>query len=159
MSLKRLLTTTALVMALAAPTAGAFAQPATAPAPSTPPAAAAPHAAVPAPTVTTATATTAAARHMRDDQMRASKLIGSSLYDSSDQKLGSIADLIVDRDGKIADVVVGLGGDKHVAVPMADLKRGKDNHLVLNKTKDELGKMASFDLNYDAARSGSSTRK
>ena len=45
------------------------------------------------------------------------------------------------------DVVVGLG-DKHVAVPMADLKRGKDNRLVLGVTKDALGKMASDTMLY-----------
>src|SRR6266446_1073897 len=104
MSLKHLVTTTAMVAALSIPVAAGFAQPATAPSPSTPPAATAPHPAAPAATAPHAatpapTATTQAARHMRDDQLRASKLIGSTVYDSSDQKLGSIADLIVDRDG------------------------------------------------------------
>src|SRR5262245_10830356 len=120
MSLKRFATMTAIAAAMSLPAAAGFAQTTPAPHPSTPPAAAAPSHATPS------TATTQASRHMRDDQLRASKLIGAAVYDSSDQKLGSIADLIVDRDGKIADVVVGLG-DKHVAVPMADLKRGKDN--------------------------------
>ena len=151
MSSKRFVSMAAIAVALSFPAAAGFAQTATAPHPSTPPAATAPHAAAPA-------ATTQAARHMRDDQMRASKLIGSAVYDSSDQKLGSIADLIVDRDGKVGEIVLGLG-DKHVAVPMADLKRGKDNHLVLSVTKDALGKMATFDLTYDAARSGSSARQ
>jgi len=159
MSLKRFVTMTAMAAALSIPVAAGLAQPATAPNPSAPPAAATPHAAAPAtPQAAVPAATTQAARHMRDDQMRGSKLIGSTVYDSSDQKLGSIADLIVDRDGKITDVVVGLG-DKHVGVPMADLKRGKDNHLVLSATKDSLKQMANFDLNYDAARSGSSTHK
>src|SRR5712691_5454488 len=142
MSLKRFVTMTAMAAALSMPVAAGFAQPATAPNPSAPPAAATPHAAAPAtPQAAVPAATTQAARHMRDDQKR-----------------GSIADLIVDRDGKITDVVVGLG-DKHVGVPMADLKRGKDNHFVLSATKDSLKQMANFDLNYDAARSGSSTHK
>ena len=51
-------------------------------------------------------------------------------------------------------------GEKHVAVKMADLKRGKDNRLVLNTTKDALKQMATYDLNQEAAaRSGSSTHK
>ena len=54
----------------------------------------------------------------------------------------------------------GNAGDKNVAVKMADLKRGKDNRLVLNTTKDALKQMASYDLNFDAAaKSGSSTQK
>ena len=88
--------------------------------------------------------------------MRASKLTGSAVYDQADQKIGSIADLIIDRDGKVTETVIGVGsfvgaGDKHVAVKMADLKRGKDNRLVLNTTKDALKQMASYDLNFDAA--------
>jgi sporulation protein YlmC with PRC-barrel domain len=158
MTLNRLFTTAAVVAALAVPATGAFAQSTTpapaAPHPAAPPAAAAPHAAAPATAVTAASAV----RHMRDDQMRASKLIGSAVYDTGDQKLGSIADLIVDRDGKVADVVISTGS-KHVGVPIADLKHGKDNRLVLSTSKEALGKMGNFDLNYDGARSGSSSRK
>ena len=90
--------------------------------------------------------------------MRASKLTGSAVYDQTDQKIGSIADLIVSSDGRVTDVVIGVG-DRNVGVKMADLKHGKDNRLVLNATKDALKQMASYDLNYDAAKSGSSTRK
>src|SRR6266700_4526178 len=159
MTLKRFVNMTAIAAAMAIPATGGFAQPATAPTP-TPPAAApaVPHAAAPA-------ATTQAARHMATNEMRASKLIGSAVYDSGDQKIGSVADLIVDRDGKVSDVVLGVGsflgaGDKHVAVKMADLKRGKDNRFVFNTTKDALKQMAGYDLNTAAPdHSGSSTQK
>ena len=166
MSLKRFVTMTAMAAALSIPVAAGFAQPATAPNPSAPPAAATPHAAAPAtPQAAVPAATTQAARHMRDDQMRGSKLIGSTVYDSSDQKIGSIGDLIVERDGKVSDVVIGVGGflgggDKNVAVKMADLKRGKDDHLVFSTTKDALKQMAGYDLNHAAGeRSGSSSLK
>ena len=159
MTLKRFVTMTAIAAAMAIPAAGGFAQPATAPSP-TPPAAApaTPHAAAPA-------ATTQAPRHMATNEMRASKLIGSAVYDSGDQKIGSIADLIVDRDGKVSDVVIGVGsllggGDKNVAVKMADLKRAKDDHLVFSTTKDALKQMAGYDLNHASPeRSGSSALK
>ena len=153
MTLKRFMTMTAIAAAMAIPATGGFAQPATAPNPSPPAAApAAPHAAAPA-------ATTQAPRHMATNEMRASKLIGSAVYDSSDQKLGSIADLIVDRDGKVTDVVVGVG-DKNFGFKMADLKRGKDDHLVSSATKDALKQMATYDLSHAAGeRSGSSTLK
>ena len=158
MTLKRLMTATAIAAALAAPATVGFAQTPAAPTPSPSTLAPAPHAAAPA-------ATTQAARHIANTEMRASKLMGSAVYDSADQKIGSIADLIVDHDGRVTDVVIGVGsflgaGDKQVGVKMADLKRGKDNRLVFNTTKDALKQMAGYDLNYDAAaHSGSSTQK
>ena len=167
MTLKRFVTTTAIAAALVIPAATGFAQsPAANPsAPASPsPAASAPRAAAPAtvpPATVAPTSSNQAARHMRDNEMRASKLIGSNVYDQADAKIGSVADLIVDRDGKVSDVVIGVGGflgtgEKHVAVKMTDLKRGKDNHLVLNTTKDALKQMSTFDLNDTPARSGSS---
>jgi sporulation protein YlmC with PRC-barrel domain len=153
MTLKNSVTTAIVVAALAIP-AGAFAQTTTTPSPGSPPAAAAPQAAAPAAQAT---------RHMREDQMRASKLIGSAVYDPSEQKIGTIDELVLNADGKVADVVLGVGGflgagEKRVAVAMADLKRGKNDHFVLNTTKDALKQMANFDLKAEgAARSGSST--
>jgi sporulation protein YlmC with PRC-barrel domain len=158
MTFKRFMTATAIAAALAVPASAGFAQTATPPNTNPPTLAPAPHAAAPA-------ATTQAARHIANNETRASKLMGSAVYDSADQKLGSISDLIVDHDGRVTDVVIGVGsflgaGDKQVGVKMADLKRGKDNHLVYSTTKDALKQMPSYDLNYDAAaRSGSSTQK
>jgi sporulation protein YlmC with PRC-barrel domain len=163
MTLKNSVTTAIVVAALAIP-AGAFAQTTTTPSPGSPPAAAAPHSSAPAAAAPHAAAPAAqATRHMRDDQMRASKLIGSAVYDPSDQKIGTIDELVLNADGKVADVVLGVGGflgagEKRVAVAMADLKRGKNDHFVLNTTKDALKQMANFDLKAEgAARSGSST--
>jgi sporulation protein YlmC with PRC-barrel domain len=164
MTLKNSVTTAIVVAALAIPVSG-FAQTTTTPSPSSPPAAAAPHSSAPAAAAPhAAVPATQATRHMRDDQMRASKLIGSAIYDPSDQKIGTIDELVLNPDGKVADVVLGVGGflgagEKHVAVAIADLKRGKNDHFVLNTTKDALKQMANFDLKAEgAARSGSSTR-
>jgi len=172
MTPKNSLTTALLIAALALPVS-AFAQTTTAPSPSAPPAAAAPHATAPTATAPQAAApasashilpaTTQASRHMRDDQIRASKLIGAAVYDSADQKIGTVDELVLNPDGKVADVVLGVGGflgagEKHVAVAMAELKRGKNDRFVLNTTKDALKQMANFDLKAEgAARSGSST--
>jgi sporulation protein YlmC with PRC-barrel domain len=169
MTLKHSVTTAILIAALALPV-GAFAQTtaapssaaaphATAPAATSP--AAAPHAAAPA----AAPATAQASRHMRDDQIRASKLIGASVYDPNDQKIGAVDELVLNPDGKVADVVIGVGGflgagEKRVAVPMADLKRGKNDHFVLAATKDSLKQMANFELKTaGTAGSGSSAHK
>jgi sporulation protein YlmC with PRC-barrel domain len=177
MLIKRFVTMTAIAAALAIPAAtGGFAQTATTPTPGTPAVtplapktaapAMAPQAVTPAaPHEASIAVAPQAARHIGNNEMRASKLTGSAVYDQADQKIGSITDLIVAPDGRVADVVIGVGsflgaGDKHVAVKMADLKHGKDNRLVLNTTKDALKQMASFDLNFDAAaKSGSSTQK
>jgi len=169
MTPKHSVTTAILIAALALPV-GAFAQTtaapssaaaphATAPAATSP--AAAPHAAAPA----AAPATAQASRHMRDDQIRASKLIGASVYDPNDQKIGAVDELVLNPDGKVADVVIGVGGflgagEKRVAVPMADLKRGKNDHFVLAATKDSLKQMANFELKTaGTAGSGSSAHK
>jgi len=169
MTLKHSVTTAILIAALALPV-GAFAQTTAAPS-----SAAAPHATVPAATSPAAAphaaapaaapATAQASRHMRDDQIRASKLIGASVYDPNDQKIGAVDELVLNPDGKIADVVIGVGGflgagEKRVAVPMADLKRGKNDHFVLAATKDSLKQMANFELKTaGTAGSGSSAHK
>jgi sporulation protein YlmC with PRC-barrel domain len=169
MTPKNSLTTALLIAALALPV-GAFAQTTTAPSPSAPPAAPAPHAAAPAATAPAAASHTLpaaaqASRHMRDDQIRASKLIGAAVYDPADQKIGTIDELVLNADGKVADVVIGVGGflgtgEKRVAVPMAELKRGKNDHFVLAATKDSLKQMTTFELKTaSTAGSGSSTHK
>jgi sporulation protein YlmC with PRC-barrel domain len=169
MTLKHSVTTAILIAALALP-GSAFAQTTAAPS-----SAAAPHATAPAATSPAAAphtaasaaapATAQASRHMRDDQIRASKLIGASVYDPNDQKIGAVDELVLNPDGKVADVVIGVGGflgagEKRVAVPMADLKRGKNDHFVLAATKDSLKQMANFELKTaGTAGSGSSAHK
>jgi sporulation protein YlmC with PRC-barrel domain len=70
-----------------------------------------------------------------------------SVYDSSDTKLGEIMDVLVDRDGKIAVLIVGVGGflgmgQKDVAVPFNAVQfKTKDSNKwypVMNTTKDAL---------------------
>ena len=174
MTLKNSVTTAVLMAALALPV-GVFAQTTTQPSPAAPPVTTVPHAAAPAATAPAATAPAAAphtlpatiqaSRHMRDDQIRASKLIGSAVYDPADQKIGTVDELVLNADGKVADVVLGVGGflgagEKRVAVPMADLKRGKNDHFVLAATKDSLKQMANFELKTaGTAGSGSSAHK
>ena len=81
------------------------------------------------------------------------------------QKIGSVDELVLNPDGKVADVVIGVGGflgagEKRVAVPMAELKRGKNDHFVLAATKDSLKQMATFELKTASiAGSGSSAHK
>jgi sporulation protein YlmC with PRC-barrel domain len=98
-----------------------------------------------------ATATTPAGSDMiKPDQMRASKVIGGTVYDRHNQKLGDVKDLILDKDGRVAAVVVGMGGvmgagEKDVAVKFGDFKTD-NNRLTLDKTKDQLQQSANYQL-------------
>jgi sporulation protein YlmC with PRC-barrel domain len=58
---------------------------------------------------------------------RASKLVGLSVYNDSNESLGSINDLLTDKSGNIKAVVIGVGGflgvgEHLVAVPIDKVK-------------------------------------
>jgi len=63
----------------------------------------------------------------KEGQWRASKLIGVNVYNDNNEKIGDIEELIVDKSGKVDNVVLGVGGflgmgEHYVAVPMEKLK-------------------------------------
>ena len=79
-----------------------------------------------------------------------------NVYDPGDNKIGEIMDVLVDREGKISTLIVGVGGflgmgEKDVAVPFKAVQlTSKDNnkfYLVMNATKDAL--KAAKGLKYD----------
>jgi Spy/CpxP family protein refolding chaperone len=56
-----------------------------------------------------------------------SKLVGLNVYNDQNQKIGSIVQLMVDKNGKIDSVVIGVGGflgmgERDVAVKFSELK-------------------------------------
>jgi sporulation protein YlmC with PRC-barrel domain len=58
---------------------------------------------------------------------RASKLVGLSVYNDSNESLGSINDLLTDKSGNIKAVIIGVGGflgvgEHLVAVPLDKIK-------------------------------------
>jgi sporulation protein YlmC with PRC-barrel domain len=58
---------------------------------------------------------------------RASKIVGLSVYNDGNEKLGSINDLLMDKSGNIKAVVLGVGGflgmgEHLVAVPLDKIK-------------------------------------
>ena len=64
---------------------------------------------------------------VRQGQWRSTKLVGLSVYNTNNESIGDISDLIVDRDGKIEAVVIGVGGflgmgEHSVAVPFEQIK-------------------------------------
>jgi len=98
---------------------------------------------------------------LQADEIRASKMIGSAVYDVQNRKIGSVADLILNKDGKIDSVVVDVGsflgmGGKHVAVPPSEMKTDNDR-LTLDRTKEQLQQMARYDLENRNTGAGTST--
>ena len=60
-------------------------------------------------------------------QWRASKLEGLDVYNSNNEKIGDISELLVDQSGKIQAIVIGVGGflgmgEHDVAVPFDQIK-------------------------------------
>ncbi|HKS20124.1 MAG TPA: PRC-barrel domain-containing protein [Bradyrhizobium sp.] len=58
---------------------------------------------------------------------RASKIVGLSVYNNNNESVGSINDLLTDKNGKITAVVIGVGGflgvgEHLVAVPFDKMK-------------------------------------
>ncbi len=76
-----------------------------------------------------------------------------NIYDSGDNKIGEIMDVLVDGEGKATALIIGVGGflgmgEKDVAVPFdAVHATTKDNnkwYLVMNSTKDALRNAKGF---------------
>ena len=58
----------------------------------------------------------------KNDDMLASTIIGKSAYNSQDESIGEVNDLVTDRSGKILAALIGVGGflgigEKNVGVP------------------------------------------
>jgi sporulation protein YlmC with PRC-barrel domain len=81
------------------------------------------------------------------DEMRASKLIGTKVVNTANETIGDINEIVLGKDGKVAAVVIGVGGflgigEREVAVNFNSIRMSRDqsNNLVLtmNATKDSL---------------------
>jgi sporulation protein YlmC with PRC-barrel domain len=82
-----------------------------------------------------------------------------NVYDPSDNKIGEIMDVLVERDGKVTALIIGVGGflgmgEKDVAVPFNAVRvTSKDNnkwYLVMNSTKDALKSAKGFKYDRNA---------
>jgi hypothetical protein len=64
---------------------------------------------------------------------RSTKLIGLDIYNRADEKLGDINEILLDKDGKVKGVVIGVGGflgmgEHDIAVSMDKLKFMEEPH-------------------------------
>jgi sporulation protein YlmC with PRC-barrel domain len=108
-----------------------------------------------------ATATNPTGTEIQSDQFRASKMLGSTVYDVQNRDIGSVKDLVIDQDGRVADAVVDVGtflgmGGKDVAVPLSAIKTD-NNRLTLDMTKEQLQQAQAYNLENSYTGSGSST--
>ena len=108
-----------------------------------------------------ANAQTAAPHSIQTDEIRASKMIGSAVYDVQNRKIGSVDDVILNKNGKVDAVVIDVGsflgmGGKDVAVLPSDIKTD-NNRLTLDRSKEQLQQMATYDLKNTNTGAGTST--
>ena len=64
---------------------------------------------------------------MSDSARRASELVGLSVYNEKNESVGSINDMLTDKNGKITAIVIGVGGflgvgEHLVAIPFEKVK-------------------------------------
>ena len=102
-------------------------------------------------------------QQVQPNQLRATELIGSTVYDAQNRNMGRVRDIVLDRDGKIAAVVIDIGaflgmGGKNIAVKLSDLKSDK-NRLTLSWSKEQLQQTPSFRLSNRETTAGSSAGK
>jgi sporulation protein YlmC with PRC-barrel domain len=75
-----------------------------------------------------------------------------SVYDTKQNEIGKVDDVLLDKQGKVSALIVGVGGflgigEKDVAVPFAAVKSEKKNdkfYLTLDETKDSLKAAPGF---------------
>jgi sporulation protein YlmC with PRC-barrel domain len=80
-----------------------------------------------APPAKSDTASTSASTSSFQGNWRASKMVGLSVYNDKNESVGSINDMLTDKNGKIVAVVIGVGGflgvgEHLVAVPFEKVK-------------------------------------
>jgi len=83
----------------------------------------------------------------QNGEMRASKLIGTSVYNPANERIGEVNDVLLDNTGKVAAVIIGVGGflglgERDVAVSYNSIQMNRDNNgaptLMVNTTKEAL---------------------
>ena len=80
---------------------------------------------------------------------RASKIIGSSVVNQTDDKIGTLDDLIVEPGDNAAVAILSVGGflgvgEHLVAVPFSSLHMNKDKIVLPGATKEELKALPEF---------------
>ena len=103
--------------------------------------------------------------------MRASKLVGMNVKNQANETIGEINELILDKDGKVAAVVIGVGGflgigQREVALDYKSLNIKYDPNamtdagattVMVNATKESLTNAPAWTWNRDSNTGGTTT--
>jgi sporulation protein YlmC with PRC-barrel domain len=106
----------------------------------------------PAPAAAPADRTVSTGDFNAKGDMAASALIGTKVRNANKESIGKIDDIYLDKDAKVTDVVVSVGGflgvgSKDVAVKWSDLKLSRDDKSIVimtSWTKDSLKAMPDY---------------
>ena len=74
------------------------------------------------------------------------------VYDPSDNKIGDVDDVLIDKEGRVTALIIGVGGflgmgEKDVAVPFSSVRASEKNnkwYLILNTNKEALKAAPGF---------------
>lgn len=85
--------------------------------------------------------------------LQASELIGTKVHTSGDEEVGPVSDLIIDQNGQVVAVIVGVGGflgmgEKDVAIGWDDVTTSGTadaRELRIDVTREELRSAPEFD--------------
>ena len=110
--------------------------------------------------------TTKAPTWKRDAGLHETKeIIGTRITNAAGKDLGEIDQLLIDRNGKVSHVVIGIGGlagvgEKKVVVPWSDLKfapvtEGKKNAITMDEAKLQSAPRYDRSARLDAAPAAS----
>jgi len=102
--------------------------------------------------VATGVASAAIMTALPTDSWTVTNYYKQAVYDSGQNKIGQVDDVLVDQSGKVTGLVIGVGGflgmgEKDVIVPFADVslqKKNDKNWLSINETKDSLKAAPGF---------------
>jgi hypothetical protein len=82
------------------------------------------------------------------DTVLASKLKNAIVASPDEKKIGEAADLIINADGNVAGLVIGIGGGKNIALKLERLKLTPEPdgraRFMLSATKEELEQARAF---------------
>ena len=104
------------------------------------------------------------ANHLLPGQIRVSDMKGAAVYDTHNQNIGEIKDIVLGTDGRVAAVILKVGGalgvgGRYVAVGIDDLKIAAANakpRFTVDMSKDQLTTAQTYDLD-NPTETGSST--
>ena len=104
------------------------------------------------------------ASRLLQGQVRLSEMTGADVYDNQNKNVGSIKDVILDPDGRVAAVVLNVKGTlglsrRYVALGVGDLKISNSApkpRFTVGLSRDQLRTAQTYDL-HEAKLNGTST--